>query len=147
MHDKKILRVIDVNFNRAKEGLRVVEDILRFIFEDDSLRKKLRKYRHDLDIVATSKALKNAVRSRDSIGDLGRNADKLEVKRKNSEDILYANLQRVKESLRVLEEFLKIIAKNNVGEIKKIRYHIYELEKTILIKWPTKISLKKVTHV
>jgi len=41
---KGILRVVDANFNRCKEGLRVVEDIFRFIVEDDKLRKKLMQY-------------------------------------------------------------------------------------------------------
>ena len=56
--DKKLLRVIDANFNRCKEGLRVVEDIFRFCFEDDALRKKIRKIRHSFVGIAASPLIK-----------------------------------------------------------------------------------------
>ena len=33
-NDERIYRVIDANLNRLKEGLRVVEDIKRYVFDD-----------------------------------------------------------------------------------------------------------------
>ena len=132
MLDKGVLRVIDANFNRCKEGLRVVEDIFRFILPNQALRKKIRKLRHSLTAVAKKKILKQAILCRDSSQDPGRDIDSLEIKRKDVESILYANLQRAKESLRVLEEFLKLDSKLQVSAIKKIRYDVYELEKEIL---------------
>lgn len=132
MSDKGILRVIDANFNRCKEGLRVIEDIFRFIFPNDFLRKKIRQIRHSLDNIAEEKILKDAILSRDSKKDLGRNIDHLELKRKDSLDILYINFQRAKESLRVLEEFFKLIIPKRVSAIKKIRYEIYTFEKETL---------------
>lgn len=136
MVDKGILRVIDANFNRCKEGLRVTEDIFRFILKQNSLREALRRLRHCLDTVAQEKILKKAILSRDSREDPGKRCDAFEIKRKDVNSILYANLQRVKESLRVLEEFFKLIIPQRVPKIKKIRYEIYELEKKILKKWP-----------
>ena len=132
---KSILRVVDANYNRCKEGLRVVEDIFRFILQDNSLRKKIRKLRHDLDDIANDKVLKKAILSRDSRGDLGRNVDKLEIKRNNIADIFCVNFQRAKESLRVMEEFFKIINPRRVKDIKKIRYQTYTLEKQVIVKW------------
>lgn len=133
---QKIFRVVDVNFNRCKEGLRVVEDIFRFIIEDDDLRKQLRKMRHSLDKMVNQKGfIDKLIASRDSGNDLGKNIDLLEVKRKNVAQIFYVNLQRVKESLRVLEEFLKLINIEKVKVIKKLRYQIYELEQNALQKW------------
>lgn len=126
---KKILRVIDVNFNRSKEGLRVIEDIFRFIFEQNSLRCKVRRLRHSLDAIAKEGILKAAVLNRNSLKDIGKEADSLEARRLNAKDILYINFQRTKESLRVLEEFFKLILPARVSEIKKIRYKVYELEK------------------
>jgi len=134
--DKRILRVIDANFNRSKEGLRVVEDIFRFIICDDGTRKKIRTMRHALDGIGKEKVIGQAIATRDSRYDLGKNTDTLELKRKNISDILYTNLQRVKESLRVLEEFFKIISVPKVKKIKKLRYEIYALEKKILLRWP-----------
>lgn len=127
--DKGILRAIDVNFNRSKEGLRVIEDIYRFVFINDSLRKKTRILRHELDKIANEKQVKNAFLCRDSVNDLGKKVDYLETNRKSVTDILYANLQRVKESLRVLEEFFKLVVKSKVNLLKKIRYKVYVLEK------------------
>ena len=136
MVDKGILRVIDANFNRCKEGLRVTEDIFRFILKQDSLRLALRKLRHGLDKIAQEKILEQAILSRNSKKDIGQKCDRLEIKRKDVNSLLYANLQRVKESLRVLEEFFKLIIPQRVTKIKKMRYKIYELEKKILKKWP-----------
>ena len=134
--DKKLLRVVDANFNRCKEGLRVVEDIFRFVLCNDPIRKKLRTMRHALDKIANEKVMREAITTRDSRYDLGKNTDNLEIKRKDVLDILYVNLQRAKESLRVLEEFFKIISVSRAKQIKKLRYEIYSLEKKILLRWP-----------
>ena len=136
MLDKGISRVIDANFNRSKEGLRVVEDILRFILENDTLRKKVRRLRHGLDEISKEKILKESILSRDAGSDIGRETDHLEIKRDNVNSLLYINLQRVKESLRVLEEFFKLIIPKKVSKIKTFRYEIYTLEKKIIKKWP-----------
>jgi len=49
--ESDIYRVIDVNFNRSKEGLRVTEEFFRFVVKDENLREKLRRLRHKLDEV------------------------------------------------------------------------------------------------
>ncbi len=129
MHKKRLLRVIDANFNRLKEALRVVEDIFRFIYEDNGLRKKTRKLRHALDVIADDDKFSEVTLERDSGTDLGRKTDLLELNRKNFSDILFINLQRAKESSRVLEEFFKISFPAKVSVLKKLRYDIYDLEK------------------
>ena len=143
MLDKSISRVIDANFNRCKEGLRVAEDVFRFVLCDDNLRRKVRSIRHHLDDIASDKTIREAIASRDSKQDIGRNFDSLEVKRADVRDILYINLQRAKESLRVLEEFFKLISKRKASTIKKIRYQTYTLEKQILLKYPHSHSSRK----
>lgn len=132
---KVVLQILDANYNRGKEGLRVVEDILRYCLKDESLRKKTKTLRHRLDKIHSS-IIKLAILSRQSSKDIGKETDALETKRKNVSDILYSNLQRAKESLRVLEEFLKLNYKSYVPYIKKLRYKTYELEKDIVKKWP-----------
>jgi len=126
-----LLRVLDANFNRSKEALRVIEDIFRFVSENDTLRKKARHLRHSLDKITKNKLFLEAVSSRNSVYDLGKKTDVLELNRETSRDILYANLQRAKESVRVLEEFFKIISPHRVKLLKKIRYDIYSLEKNV----------------
>ena len=130
MDHKKILRTIDANFNRSREGLRVVEDYYRFISEKNNLRKRIRKIRHSLDIISKDKKLIiNLIATRDTKNDLGKKVDYLEMARNDAFDIVYTNLQRAKESLRVLEELFKIIDKKKVELFKKIRYEIYAIEK------------------
>ena len=124
-----MLRVVDANFNRSKEALRVIEDIFRFVLKNDELRKKARRLRHSLDKITADKIFKDAILSRDSECDLGKKTDALEFNRKSVSDIIYANLQRAKESVRVLEEFFKIISQPQVKLLKKIRYDVYSLEK------------------
>ena len=66
---------------------------------------------------------------RNSKTDVGKNIYINELKRTGYQDIFFANIQRVKESIRVLEEFSKLINKNIALEFKKIRYSMYEIEK------------------
>jgi thiamine-phosphate pyrophosphorylase len=129
MYKKRVLRIIDANFNRLKEALRVVEDIFRFIYEDDALRKEARRLRHVPDALVKGKILNEALIERDSGADLGKKVDLLELDRKDLSDVLFVNLQRAKESSRVLEEFLKIVFSSKVSVLKKMRYDIYNLEK------------------
>jgi thiamine-phosphate pyrophosphorylase len=127
---KNINRIIDANINRAKEGLRVCEEITRFILNSRSLTFQLKKIRHKIDTMF--KKLPHAIaliNERESLRDVGRDIYINELKRRNYKDIFFANIQRVKESIRVLEEFTKLINTNIAVEFKKIRYDIYEVEK------------------
>lgn len=68
---------------------------------------------------------------RESLGDVGRNIHTNELKRRGYQDIFFANIQRVKESIRVLEEFSKVKNIDIAIKFKKIRYSLYELEKKV----------------
>jgi len=127
----KLLRVVDANYNRAKEGMRVVEDIFRFVKEDDTLRLAARAIRHGVTKCIGNELLLDAIQTRDSRLDLGRKTDILELLRKDIQSILAANLQRAKEALRVLEECLKIISPKDVSGMKRLRYKLYDVEKAI----------------
>ena len=47
-HETATLRVIDASINRATEGLRVVEDFVRFVQDDGLLARLIKTARHDL---------------------------------------------------------------------------------------------------
>ena len=49
-NDERIYRVIDANLNRLKEGLRVVEDIKRYVFDDAEVAYKIKSLRHKAKI-------------------------------------------------------------------------------------------------
>ena len=134
VNKKELLRIIDANFNRAKEGLRVVEDTFRFLLNEKSLTQRCQRLLHHLTNVLGSLKLKELNSARNVATDIGRPAKTIEFKRRNIDDIVYANLQRVKESLRVLEEFSKLIDKKLSAKVKDLRYQIYALEKDALKK-------------
>jgi thiamine-phosphate pyrophosphorylase len=130
-----INRIIDANINRAKEGLRVCEEITRFVLNDRILTSSLKEIRHEISAVANKCFLtKELVEARESQFDSGRNIQANELERKDLPDIFFANIQRVKESIRVLEEFSKLLSKKSALKFKNIRYNIYEIEKKALRK-------------
>ncbi len=128
----KLLRVVDANFNRAKEGLRVCEDVCRFLLDDAKATKEFKNIRHLLTAYIAVFAFKNLMASRDVKADSGRQTIKAESRRKSTSDIFYANCQRVKESLRVLEEFSKLKDVKVAAKIKNLRYQVYIIEKKVL---------------
>ncbi|MCP4482888.1 MAG: hypothetical protein GY817_09190 [bacterium] len=129
MDIKKIYRICDANLNRAKEGLRVVEDYLRFYLENDDLVRKAREIRHGLGGLISHSFYKKLVAERDVFNDCGFKIS--EVADKDLETVLLANIKRAEEALRVLEEYFKIIAKNKVATVKTLRYKFYNLEKGV----------------
>lgn len=137
MADKQLARVLDANINRAKEGLRVCEEITRFILGDTALTKHLKNCRHKIDrATAPLVSLKERLLGRSSSTDIGKQIFlRSEFKRAGTTDIFFANIQRVKESLRVLEEFAKLSKKHAAAAIKKIRYDTYEIEKKVITKF------------
>ena len=137
MSKQKIYRLIDANLNRSKEGLRVVEDILRFIADDKKLTAQTKNIRHAITAcVKKSGWIQSGsmLKERQIIKDVGRKTTFAELKRKNIADIFLANAQRVKESVRVLEEFFKLFDSSSSLGFKRLRYRFYHLEKEAVEK-------------
>lgn len=125
----KIQRVMDANFNRAKEGLRVCEDFCRFVLDNAKLTSDLKHIRHQLQTVICECGAESLLQCRDISGDVGRQTIESEKRRAVFDHVFYANAQRVKESLRVLEEFSKFLFPDTAQKIKKMRYKFYDIEK------------------
>lgn len=132
---RKIYRVIDANYNRAKEGLRVCEDVCRFFLNETGFTKEYKTLRHQLSVVVGKLHIIEVITSRNITGDVGKSSISGELKRKKVEDIYYANSQRAKESIRVLEEFAKLINVRLAQAMKKIRYEVYGLELQVIKKF------------
>ena len=130
--EKRFIRILDTNLNRCKEGLRVVEDTCRFVFCDETLYKKIRKVRH-LSSKYLVEQYEQMLSARDSIKDSGRKAK--EQSRQNLKNIVIANFKRAQESLRVLEEYSKIIDFNIALKYKALRYEVYTIEKKMFLKY------------
>lgn len=129
----RLYRVIDANFNRAREGIRVLEEVARFVFDDPVLAGRFKHVRHRLRVLQQTipGAPGRLLAARDSAGDVGLNlhADE-EYRRAGYLDLLTANCKRVQEALRVLEEYVKFFRPER--EFKKLRFEVYELEKEML---------------
>lgn len=123
-------RVLDANINRAKEGLRVSEEVARFILNSRSLTCALKSARHRIDtILKKIPRSKDFLVQRDSRADIGKHIYGRELQRAGIGQIFAANMQRVKESLRVLEEFMKLESATAARAFKLLRYQVYEIEK------------------
>ncbi len=129
----KIERLIDANINRLKEGLRVVEDICRYIHDDRNITSKIKELRHQLQGMYS----KNRLQYRDILGDVQKNSTKSELSRKSIESVIIANFSRTEESSRVLEEMFKLKNTEYSKRFKQIRYEIYELEKNYFLNYTT----------
>jgi thiamine-phosphate pyrophosphorylase len=132
---KNIYTLIDANINRAKEGLRVIEDISRFVYSKKIHSLKLKALRHGVDsgLKKISPDCTKLLKNRFSDSDVGRKSrNKSEFTRSSMEHILISNFKRVEESFRVLEEVVKLINPGAAADFKELRYKTYELEKEIL---------------
>ena len=135
MIKKELYRILDANFNRSREGLRVCEEVSRFVWNSPGLTRDLKAVRHSIskvlkDTPATARMLNDA---RDSANDVGRcGCSKSEMSRLTYGDIFSANIQRAKESLRVLEEFFKLIERKDSAKFTRLRFKVYEIEKKAL---------------
>ena len=125
--DRENLRLLDANLNRLREGIRVVEDIYRYIFNDKQAASKLKNLRHKSRIDIYTQLLD----SRDIVNDVLKTSTSSEQNRTDLNSILIANFKRAQESSRVLEEFGKIISVEISENFKAIRYELYDLEKSI----------------
>lgn len=132
VNDQKIYRILDANLNRSKEALRVCEDICRFCFDAEILARKFKDIRHELKTVMVKFHMPRLLKARDVSADVGRKSIVQELKRSDVKDIFGANIQRLKESLRVLEEFAKLINPKTAEVLKKMRYQVYALEQKSL---------------
>ncbi len=130
--NKKFLRLFDANVNRCREGLRVLEDSARFVMNKPALYKKLRSLRHSVDRL-TRNIYPEMLAVRDSVSDSGRSM-KENSKRSGLGAVLAANFRRVEESLRVLEEYGKIVCPDSAKEFKAIRYAAYTMEKKVSLE-------------
>ena len=145
---EQILRVLDANINRAREGLRVCEDLVRFCLAAPTAKKpggrrwrvhiqRLRALRHALGRQVQRLPLKpvELARARDSRHDPGRRFVSSPVD--STERLLLINLQRAKEALRVLEESCRLVAPRSSREFQRLRFRTYDVERQLLIALAT----------
>ncbi len=127
--ERALLRILDANLDRSREGLRVIEEWCRFGLEDRDLVAICKDLRQQL-ASWHSAAMRSA---RDTPGDPGTDLTHAqEALRADINQVLQANLARVQESLRVLEEYGKVGHPEMAAAVKPMRYQVYALESRLL---------------
>jgi len=122
--NENYLRLIDANLNRLREGIRVVEDIFRYVYNEKQTALKLKELRH----LSRLENYIELLETRDVKNDVLRSSIKSEQNRSDLYSILIANFKRAQESSRVLEEFIKLTSIKDSENFKYIRYELYNLE-------------------
>jgi thiamine-phosphate pyrophosphorylase len=125
------MRLIDANANRAREGLRVLEDYARFVLDARDLCEALKTIRHDL-AGATRDLATDAIHHRDTPGDVGTAIKTTaELKREDLIEVVTAAGKRLGESLRAIEEYLKTLSPTDAAKVESIRYRFYDVEQRL----------------
>ncbi len=128
-----LFRILDASANRSREGLRVVEDFVRFTLDDPALTRRLKEVRHRLADALRGLDPERLLAARDTRGDVGTHImTASEQARENPRAVLIANFKRTAEALRSLEEYGKLVDIWVSGRFEVLRYDVYTLEKLTL---------------
>ena len=127
---------MDASFDRLGEGLRVLEDVARFLLNDAELSKELKTLRHDLtrDTLPLQQDLLAARRVGEDVGALTQVPGGME--REDLVALVRTNARRVQESLRVIEELAKLPATPTLdwARFRQARFVLYELEQKLVFR-------------
>jgi len=127
--DAAVYRILDANLDRAREGLRIVEEWCRFGLNSTSLTEECKQLRQAIAVWHSSQVRA----ARDTPNDPGTDlTHPNEEHRSSVAQLLRINLARVQEALRVLEEYGKIVDPEMGAACKQLRYRTYTLESSLL---------------
>jgi thiamine-phosphate pyrophosphorylase len=130
---RSALRCLDANANRAAEGLRALEEVARFLLDDEPLARRLKELRHRVRMAVPAVA----VAQRDTAGDVGTATAAGSATRPALVDLVRANAARAQEALRAGEEFARIAGLGPVAaELEQVRYGAYQGELRLLARLP-----------
>ncbi len=129
-----MLRILDAAANRAGEGLRVVEDYVRFALDDRHLTAAAKQLRHDFAAIIAEIPTSDRHAARETQADVGTTiATAAESARVNAASVAAASLQRTEQALRSLEEYGKTIGPQFGAQFEALRYRLYTLERAVTI--------------
>jgi thiamine-phosphate pyrophosphorylase len=127
-------RILDAGANRAREALRVIEDYCRFSLDDRFLSGQLKQLRHDLAEILAAFPLGLLLEARETLRDVGTAlSTQSERKRLSLRAVVQANLKRLQEALRSLEEYGKLRSPHLGAALEKLRYRSYTLERAAVL--------------
>ena len=109
--DDSTLRILDVNLNRAREALRLIEDWARFALDDEDVATRAKAARHALRDLARMAGVERLLAARDIRGDVGRDTKTpQEGRRATAGAVVGAAFGRLSEATRGLAEWSKLVA-------------------------------------
>ncbi len=125
--DLRVWRVLDANANRAAEGLRTLEEVARFLKGDAHWAETLKSLRHQLCSSTELLDREKRLSARSTETDVGTQltADS-ERDRKSVGPVIAAEVERVGQALRALEEFSKLVDPTVSQRFKALRYEAYD---------------------
>jgi thiamine-phosphate pyrophosphorylase len=133
-NQNQLYRILDANFNRLREALRVVEEFFRFVAEDESACVELKRMRHALTGMEAAVGQGALLENRDTANDcLASESRPEEMDRANAAGVLNANFKRAQEACRVIEEYAKAVGTEGAGQAsrsaKETRFLLYDMQK------------------
>lgn len=133
--DSKVARILDANFNRAREALRVMEEYARFVLDDAAGCEAIKQLRHELSTITNRFPPNDLLRHRDTFNDVGTTlSTAAELKRSDAREVFVAAAKRLPEALRSIEEYAKIVDAAIAKECEQIRYQAYQVEQRIALR-------------
>ena len=129
---REIYRILDANFNRAREALRVIEDYARFALDDEGASAAAKELRSRLQVCCGGFPSAEMLAARDTPGDVGTGiTSATESRRGDAAAVATAACKRLTEALRTLEEYAKTVQPDQTGELESMRYAAYDLEQRL----------------
>lgn len=142
---RETYRILDANFNRAREALRVIEDCGRFVLNDPAITAMAKHFRSELKGLLDALPHAELIVSRDTPGDIGREiTSPVEATREDIESVATAACKRLTEALRTVEEYTKIIAPKQALEVERMRYDAYTLEQRLCTRFLVGLRFRDV---
>jgi len=132
--ERAVYRIIDANFNRAREAIRVIEDYCRFALNSAPLSERARGLRHELSAAINKLDAGKLISSRNTLGDVGvgKKVD-AQLARSRLNDCFTAGCKRLTEALRTLAEMSQTQNRAVAETIERLRFAAYTLEKDIVL--------------
>lgn len=127
--ESAVYRILDANLDRAREGLRIIEEWCRFGLNHAGFTDECKQMRQELAQWHTAEIRM----ARDTPNDPGTElTHPQEALRTGIIEVLQANFCRIQEALRVLEEYGKLVRPELAAGSKQMRYRVYSLESNVI---------------
>jgi len=140
-----LYRILDAGIDRAREAIRVVEDYCRFALDDPFLCREAKELRHDLVEAIADLPAHRLLEARETQRDAGAQiSTATEVTRDSLRAVATANLKRLQEALRSLEEHAKVLIPRTGAALERLRYRAYTLERSVLLGFDARDRLAEV---